>query len=544
MPDAIRSHRSRRDTPAARGLGPLPLLLFVALAASGCVRAATGATTARRGPPPVPIAALATGSGSSLAARDELAALRLAIDSMIDAPAFSNAQWGVLIVDPARGDTLYSRNAGKLFMPASNQKLVTGAVALALLGPDYRWTTRYATNGRLRGATIDGDLVVVGHGDPTVSDHMLGDAMTPLRAVADTLYARGIRRLTGAVIRGGDAFPDAPLGYGWAWDDLDEAYAAGVDELTWNEGFTRVIVHGDGHIRTAPGSTYPRVRVRRTSAADVAPRTLTGTRDMGTGDIVLSGPMPRGGDSAVLEVALMRPATAYLAALAQALTERGIRVGSGTTTAPSETVADTARLMTLLTVLSPPVREMMPVLQKPSQNQMTELLYKTMGLELTGVGTADSARAVVERQLRAWGVDSQGAVVRDGSGLSRHDYITPASVVRVLDAMRRDSAFTVFYNALPIAGVDGTIRARMRGTLAQGNVRAKTGYIDRARSLSGYVTTADGRMLLFSLLSNNWTTSVRDVERVQDAIAVHLASLGGVAPSSAAPAAIVAPAQR
>jgi D-alanyl-D-alanine carboxypeptidase/D-alanyl-D-alanine-endopeptidase (penicillin-binding protein 4) len=153
------------------------------------------------------------------------------------------------------------------------------------------------------------------------------------------------------------------------------------------------------------------------------------------------------------------------------------------------------------------------------------VLYKTLGLERTGVGTADSARAVVERQLRAWGADSTGFVVRDGSGLSRHDYLSPETVVRVLDAARRAPWGRVFYDALPIAGVDGTIANRMRGTPAQGNVHAKTGYVDRARSLSGYVTTADGRTLLFSMLANNWTTPVKGVERVQDAVAARLASM-------------------
>jgi D-alanyl-D-alanine carboxypeptidase (penicillin-binding protein 4) len=132
---------------------------------------------------------------------------------------------------------------------------------------------------------------------------------------------------------------------------------------------------------------------------------------------------------------------------------------------------------------------------------------------------------VVERQLLAWGAQPDGFVIRDGSGLSRYDYLSPETIVRTLASIRQDTAFSVFYDALPIAGVDGTIEWRMRGTAAQGNVRAKTGYVSNARSLSGYVTTADGRQLIFSALCNNWTVSVREVERVQDAIAVRLAEL-------------------
>jgi D-alanyl-D-alanine carboxypeptidase/D-alanyl-D-alanine-endopeptidase (penicillin-binding protein 4) len=128
-------------------------------------------------------------------------------------------------------------------------------------------------------------------------------------------------------------------------------------------------------------------------------------------------------------------------------------------------------------------------------------------------------------QLLAWGAARDGFVVRDGSGLSRHDVTTPETIIRVLDAMRRAPTFELFRASLPVAGVDGTIANRMKGTPAQGNVHAKTGTLDMVRSLSGYVTTADGRLLLFSVLANNWTVSVREVERVQDVLAVRLASL-------------------
>jgi D-alanyl-D-alanine carboxypeptidase/D-alanyl-D-alanine-endopeptidase (penicillin-binding protein 4) len=166
------------------------------------------------------------------------------------------------------------------------------------------------------------------------------------------------------------------------------------------------------------------------------------------------------------------------------------------------------------------------VFEKPSQNQIGEILLKTMGLERAGAGTADSGRRVMARQLEAWGVaPERDAVVRDGSGLSRHDYVTPRALVRVLDAMRRDPNFRLFYDALPVAGVDGTIRSRMKGTPAEGNVRAKTGTLDKARALSGYVTTADGELLLFSVLCNNYTVPTREVDRVADAVAARLASL-------------------
>ena len=154
---------------------------------------------------------------------------------------------------------------------------------------------------------------------------------------------------------------------------------------------------------------------------------------------------------------------------------------------------------------------------------MAELFFRTAALHVTGSGSADSAQALGARTLASWGISGADAAYRDGSGLSRHDYVTPRAIIRVLDVMRRSPHFDLFRESLPIAGVDGTIRNRMRGTPAAGNVRAKTGTLDKARALSGYVTTADGRLVMFSMLANNFTVPTRDVERVQDLLAAMLA---------------------
>jgi len=231
------------------------------------------------------------------------------------------------------------------------------------------------------------------------------------------------------------------------------------------------------------------------------------------------------GDSTTINVAYRDPGLAYLHALRKTLADQALTVEGGLD--PRMPRDSTATLDTLFVIKSPPLRDILPRLEKPSQNQIAEIFFKTVGLERTGVGTADSGRAVVERQLAEWGIAATSFAVRDGSGLSRHDYIAPDAIVRILDAMRRGPTFELFRAALPIAGVDGTIANRMRGTAAAGNVHAKTGFVDKARSLSGYVTTADGRLLIFSLLCNNWTTPSREVDQVADAIAVRLAGLRG-----------------
>jgi len=458
------------------------------------------------------------------------ATLRALIDSMVDAPAFANAHWGILIVDPERGDTLYSRNAGKLFMPASNMKILTSSVATAQLGMDYRYRTTFAARGAVNSGTLSGDLVVIGRGDPSVSDHMLGDAMIPIRAIADSISQRGIRHIAGRVVAAGNAFPDASLGFGWSYDDFEDSYSAPTDELLFNEGFSEIHMKGGARpgdpvqAVVGPAKSFPLVHVSATTGPDLKSdsaghreNSLRAKKDSSTWEITVSGQIAPG-DTATIEVTHHDADVAYLAAVREALRDRGITIDD----APSDT---TARLDTLAILTSPPLSEILKALMKPSQNQIAEMLFRTVALNATGIGRSDTASAVVARQIAKWGVAPNEAVIRDGSGLARYDYVSPRTIVRILDAMHRLPTFKPYYDALPIAGVDGTIRNRMKGTAAQGNVHAKTGTLAMARSLSGYVTTADQRMLIFSLLCNNWTTPVQDVERVQDIIATRLATM-------------------
>ena len=461
-------------------------------------------------------------------------ALRRSIDSVVNAAEFANGHWGVLAVS-TKGDTLYSHNAGKLFMPASNQKILTSAVALAQLGADYRYRTSFVAHGAIEAGVLNGDLGVVGRGDPSISDHMRnGNAMQPLVDIADSLAARGIRRIRGKVVAEGNAFPDAVLGFGWSWSDLESDYSAAIDELLFNEGFTNIIVSagskaGDSvRVESAPTKTWPRLRVSAVTVAPVVvpvdttqprpPRPeIEIVKDTLTGDVIVAGTIAAGRMD-TLVVTHRDPDAAYIAAFREALSQKGITV-TGDAVPPA--AADT-----LVTFLSPTLREILPPFMKPSQNQIGEMLFKTLGLDRdsTHMGTAAAGRRVVEKQLEAWGATQSGFVVRDGSGLSRYDYVSPETIVHVLAAMRRDTAFAAYYDAMPIAGVDGTIRSRMRGTPAAGNVRAKTGSVAQARSLSGYVTTLTGDTLIFSILANNWNVSASRVTSAADSIAARLAS--------------------
>jgi D-alanyl-D-alanine carboxypeptidase/D-alanyl-D-alanine-endopeptidase (penicillin-binding protein 4) len=252
---------------------------------------------------------------------------------------------------------------------------------------------------------------------------------------------------------------------------------------------------------TLPRAPRPRVVVRK---------------DTTTGDVIVTGTIAVG-DSSIEVVTHRDPDEAYVAAVREALGDRGIAIGD-------EAVASTTTSDTVAVMISPTLAEILPPFLKPSQNQIGEMLFKTLGLERGGSGTANAARKVVEAQVKAWGARDDGFIIRDGSGLSRYDYVSPETIVHILFAMRHSPSFPTFYDALPIAGVDGTIEHRMRGTPAANNVHAKTGSVAQARSLSGYVQALNGDTLTFSILANNWSVAAGRVTSAADSIAARLAS--------------------
>lgn len=480
-------------------------------------------------------AACTHGAFAPAPAFGDRAGLRHAIDSMLAAPEIRHARLGVLIVDPERGDTLYSRDAGKLLVPASNQKIVTSALSLDALGPDFRFRTPILARGAIRDSTLEGDLLVVGRGDPSVSDRMAGDAMLPLLSIADSLRERGIKRVRGRVLAEGDAFPDANVGWAWEYDDLSTSSGAAIDELLFNEGIATVLVRGAEHpggaplVRTSPAKTFPRVRVEALTVVRGTGRDstaqITAVKDSVRGEVVIAGTIPPG-DSVALTVTYRDPREAFLAALREALHMRGIAVADSAPSVSSVAALPlAARVETLFVAQSPPLSQILAAFMKPSQNQIGEMLFKTVALQRTDTGTARVARRLAAERLRAWGASPDGFLVWDGSGLSRQDLISPETLVKVLDAMRRGQHFLVYYDALPVAGIDGTLRTRMRSTVGEANVRGKTGTLSNVRSLSGYVTTADGRQLIFSVLANHYLVPTDYITRVQDSIAVRLSRL-------------------
>jgi D-alanyl-D-alanine carboxypeptidase/D-alanyl-D-alanine-endopeptidase (penicillin-binding protein 4) len=435
----------------------------------------------------------------------------------------------VLVKSLKTGDTLYAFNPQKLLLPASNMKIVTLAAAAERLGWDYTYETRLVTGGRIDGGTLAGDLIVVGSGDPSVmvAD---GSAAQLFDEWANALKQRGIRTIAGRVVGNDDAFDDLELGFGWSWDDLPDDYAAGVGALQFNESAVRVTVTpgptpGDSAaIAIEPPGSGITVVSRVTTGAAEATTAITTARLPGRQRLQLGGTIAHGSAPSTLTVSVDNPTLFFVEALRQALIARGIDVRGAAVDADDLAEPPPLANATLLAShRSPPLSTLAVRLMKVSQNQYAETLLKSLtpsGSPATAEGGRAAARAIFD----AWGIAAGGLIQRDGSGLSRYDFVTAETLVAILSHVWADDRLRAPFEAsLPVLGRDGTLSNRLKGTSAEGMVRAKTGSMSQVRALSGYVTSADGEPLVFAILANNFDTPAAVVNGATDRIVIRLA---------------------
>ncbi|MFN3652943.1 MAG: D-alanyl-D-alanine carboxypeptidase/D-alanyl-D-alanine-endopeptidase [Armatimonadota bacterium] len=426
----------------------------------------------------------------------------------------------VRVVELPQGDVLYERNADLSMNPASNMKLLTSAAALAHLGPDYRFTTRVLQTGKRSGSTLAGDLILQGGGDPVLETK-------DLERLADAVKAGGIRVVTGALRVDDSRYDRRRLGTGWEADDESYYYAAQVSALSVNSNVMKVDVlpaARAGAPVTVKQSPIP-------GYAALAERPLTGSADTksdldvmrlrGRNALKITGTIGVGGRPLrEVEVTVEEPQRFAGALFRQLLAQRGVKVAGPVRDLPAP---DSARALTSLT--SPPLSRLVSLLNKPSNNLIAEMLLKEIGYREKGKGDTHTGSEVLEDWLAKLGVPAGGVLVNDGSGMSRHDLVTARAVSELLVKARAQPWGPVFTESLPVMGVDGTLRSRLKGTSAEGKIQAKTGTLSHVTALSGYATSRDGKRRVFSILINHHpgpTGGANGAKRAEDAIALAL----------------------
>jgi D-alanyl-D-alanine carboxypeptidase/D-alanyl-D-alanine-endopeptidase (penicillin-binding protein 4) len=444
------------------------------------------------------------------------------IDTLLADKTLQTGFQGVLIQSLKDHTTLYERNADKVFLPASNNKLLTSGAALSLMGPDYVYNTKIVagTAPDSRGV-LHADLSLVGSGDPVLS-------AADLTALAHALKTAGLKRIEGAVTANDSLFDQQRLGEGWDWDDEPYYYSAQVSALNLNKNLISVRVFpgkkvGDPvRVVVTPTDKYMTIQKTATTAAAKSKSTISVVRMRGQNILVIGGTVALDTtEDAAPKVTLTieNPTGFALAFFREALAKEGIRVGNKRCSASAGTI-------TLAEHKSVPLSEMLKLLNKPSDNLIAECLLKTVGAFKKGTGTAgsDGTGAQSARTFfTSIGMDVTHLNQADGSGLSRFNFVSPRDFVQLLTYLHDQTTFPVLYDSLPIAGVDGSLRNRLKNTPAANNCHAKTGYISHASSLSGYITTKDGDMLVFSMLMNNHLSTNALPVSIQDKIVLLLA---------------------
>jgi D-alanyl-D-alanine carboxypeptidase/D-alanyl-D-alanine-endopeptidase (penicillin-binding protein 4) len=465
---------------------------------------------------------------SALPAPDSLSLLRSDLDYIFADPNFVGAQWGVEVLSLDRAEPVYERNSTRLYLPASNNKVLTAAAALVRLGPDFRYETPVLTDGSIAGGVLRGNLVVAGTGDPTNAPRFQGgDPFRTFRDWASILKEKGVRRIEGDLIGDEAAFERSQLGNGWEWHDLAFGYAAPVSALQFNENLVVLeIAPGEEEgspalLKARPLEKYLNVQNRVTTAAFGSAAGIEVERGEGREAVIVSGSVPLKGEPLTQAVSVQLPTEYYLDALKLVLQQEGVDVSACSVKGVRGWHVPVIQL--LWTHRSPTLADIIKPMLKVSQNLYAETLARTLGLRFRGDGSFSSGKEVIEEALQEMAVEKGTYVYADGSGLSRLNLLSADLLVRIFKYMYRNAYFRQFYEALPVAGVDGTIAERMKGTKAEANVRAKTGSIAHVLSLSGYVQTADGEMLAFAMIANNFLASRRMAEYVQDLAAERLA---------------------
>ena len=452
------------------------------------------------------------------------------IDSVIE-ESNGVARWGISVISMSDGSKVYERDGDKLFTPASNMKIYTTGVALDLLGVDYRWRTSvYANSQPDASGRVNGDLILYGRGAPDLVANSKDEDRGSLAKLADDLYARGVRRVSGNVIGDESYFRGNPLGDGWQWTDLQWYFGAEASALSINGNevdlnFVPAGKAGESTVRTSDTESYVTVQNRMSAAADSSVQPTIGVyRGLSDNNIEVWGEFAPGSKGFGARLSVHDPALWAAKLFGRALKTRGIQVDgqmlSRDSRVPQSQRFDPSHSVELAFVQSQPMSEIAKKTNKESNNLFAELILRTLGRERGEMspspkgmgrerGDDESGLAVIRLWLERSGISTTQLALHDGSGLSRLDLVKPETSARFLLSLSKTNVGPVFRDSLPLAGRDGTLAGRLK-TLAD-HVSAKTGSLTYDNSLSGYLTTSKGQLFAFSIMCNDQTDSVNSI---------------------------------
>ena len=471
------------------------------------------------------------------------------ITEILTAKVAKRAFWGIKVVDLETSETIYERNGGKLFLPASNTKLFSTALGLVRFGPGYFYTTEIVSEGTAAEGVLNGDLVIVGGGDPNLSARVIPydpekefskDLLLPIKELAAQVVSSGVSKIEGDIVGDDTRYVWQKYSPGWSMDDATWGYGAPVSALSFNDNLVKLRVlpglesRSLARVTFKPDIPYLSLENRlRTAPTRTVATGLNLRRDPGSRKLNLWGDISIRSRGRTLSIAVDDPALFTAVALQRELERRGVEVSG----APTARHALPHQFASLKQVPEPKVKtyptklaelrsagliESLRIINKESQNLHAEMLLREVGFRRRGVGSFQAGLLELTDFLKEADLGSDEFQLNDASGLSRKNLVSPEATVKLLSYMWNSPHRDDFVSTLPLAGKDGTLDWRFSRTPARGLIRAKTGTLAHVTAISGYATTQDGRHLAFSVMTNNYGVQASYVRSLVDKICVAL----------------------
>ncbi|PSO59563.1 MAG: D-alanyl-D-alanine carboxypeptidase/D-alanyl-D-alanine-endopeptidase [Cyanobacteria bacterium QH_2_48_84] len=426
--------------------------------------------------------------------------LAAAVEEVTSRPKFKRARWGILIQTLASKRTLYAHEAKKYFIPASNVKLLTTAAALRELGSQFQIRTSVYGTGT---SPSMNNLRLIGQGDPSLTT-------VQLKALAQQLKRQGVRRVQHLMVEGGNSSEPA-INPTWEWEDVYAYYGAAVNRLILNENAVTLTLLPQQfgqplELRWDDSIAAKQWRVdnHTITALAGASYTVEITGTLGQPVLQITGHLAQEAEPDIWGLAIPNPGRYFLQSFQSVLAAEGIRVNQVSVVPYSPLTQPKAELAA---VESPPLAVLLKETNQQSNNLYAEALLRKPGNE----STAGDGLDVVKQSLTELGVDPRSYVLADGSGLSRHNLVTPEAITQALQLMARTPEAEVYRSSLSVAGVNGTLKRRFQDTSTQGSLQGKTGTMSGVSALSGYLEVPSYQPLVFSIMVNqsNQSASAR-----------------------------------
>jgi len=453
------------------------------------------------------------------------------VEKLLNAKGLEHASIGLLAVDLNTGDTLLDFNSEKSLVAASTQKLLTSAAALEILGADYTFKTSLEQDGNTENGVLKGNIIIRGGGDPALGSPLFAEFYGDLfERWVQAIKTAGITKIEGKVIGDGSIFGQPEIPATWVWEDIGNYYGSAVSGINLYDNTYFI----DFKTSEKAGSPAEILKISPSMPWLTFENQVTASdenRDMAyifmtdqPNQRVIKGTLPKNKEHFTIKGAIPDPAFLAAFELSNALEKAGIMVSDNPVSVYKKT--DIKNCQILLEISSPSLSEIIYYLNLKSINLYAETLLKKIGLVVSDDPSTESGCKVLENFWKSHGMGTGGMFLKDGSGLSRYNALTAGQLVFALQYMKNNSEnFVVFENSLPVSGKSGSLENIGKNTPAEGNLRAKSGYIERCMSYAGYVTTVSGKEAAFAVIVNNYSCSNAEMKKILEKLMVGMSDL-------------------